>query len=92
MIGTKGESFDDVERYIAHVLDRLPEAYRASLDVSHWVTQQRGVADGTITLKDAVRSMPRLARVGGACPCANSVRWVMDVGASPPGGAPTLHP
>jgi hypothetical protein len=23
--------------------------------------------------------MPRLARVGGACPCANSVRWVVDV-------------
>ena len=92
MIGTKGECFDDVERYIAHVLDRLPEAYRASLDVSHWVALQRGIADGTITLTDAVRSMPRLARVGGACPCANSVRWVMDAGASPPGGAPTLHP
>ena len=92
MVGTKGERFDDVERYIAHVLDRLPEAYRASLDVSHWAEQQRGVAGGTITLKDAVRSMPRLARVGGACPCANSVRWVMDAGASPPGGAPALHP
>ena len=44
---------------------------------------QRGVAAGTIELKKAIASMPRLARVGGACPCSKSVRWVMDV----PGGA-----
>lgn len=92
MIGTKGERFDDVERYIAHVLDQLPEAYRASLDVSHWAEQQRGVAGGTIALQDAVRSMPRLARVGGACPCANSVRWIVEAGAGTPLGEPKLHP
>jgi hypothetical protein len=79
MIGHDGEQFEDVEEYIAHVLARLPEAYRASIDVKHWIEMQRGVAGGTIELKKAIASMPRLARVGGACPCANSVRWVMNV-------------
>jgi hypothetical protein len=37
-------------------------------------------------LKDAMKSMPHLARVGGACPCANSVRWVMAVDAPAGGG------
>lgn len=77
-IGVDGGTFDDVEKYIAHVLANLPEAYRASVDVSHWAEVQRGVSAGTIALKDALRSMPRLARVGGACPCANSVRWIVE--------------
>ncbi|MGH2379279.1 MAG: Phenylacetic acid catabolic protein [Candidatus Limnocylindria bacterium] len=88
-IGFDGERFDDVELYIRHVLDRLPESYRASVDVKHWADIQRKVSAGEITLKDAVKSMPRLARVGGACPCANSVRWVMETGAS--GERGTLH-
>jgi 1,2-phenylacetyl-CoA epoxidase catalytic subunit len=78
MVGHDGETFTDVEAYIAHVLAHLPEAYRASIDVKHWTLMQRGVANGTIELKKAINSMPRLARVGGSCPCANSVRWVMD--------------
>lgn len=77
-IGFDGRRFDDVEAYIAHVRDRLPEAYRASIDVSHWAETQRKVARGEVELKEAIKSMPRLARVGGACPCANSVRWVME--------------
>ena len=93
LIGVDGQTFDDVERYIAHVRDHLPEAYLASVDVKHWAELQRGVARGTVTLENAVKSMPRLARVGGACPCANSVRWVVDVEV-PAGGAevPRLHP
>jgi hypothetical protein len=78
MVGFAGETFTDVEQYIAHVLARLPEAYRASIDVKHWADVQRKVARGEMPLKEAVASMPRLARVGGACPCAKSVRWVMD--------------
>ncbi|MGH2499442.1 MAG: Phenylacetic acid catabolic protein, partial [Candidatus Limnocylindria bacterium] len=78
MIGFAGERFDDVEAYVRHVRDRLPEAYLASIDVRHWAETQRAVAAGTMALKEAIASMPRLARVGGACPCANSVRWVMD--------------
>ena len=86
MIGFGGETFDDVERYVAHVRDRLPEAYLASIDVKHWAELQHGVANGTVALENALKSMPRLARVGGACPCANSVRWVVDVEV-PPNGA-----
>jgi hypothetical protein len=86
MVGHDGESFTDVEQYIAHVLARLPEAYRASIDVKHWIEMQRGVANGTIELKKAMNAMPRLARVGGACPCANSVRWVVDAPAGATGG------
>jgi hypothetical protein len=92
MIGFDGEQFSDVETYIAHVLSRLPEAYRASIDVKHWIEMQRGVAAGTIELKKAIASMPRLARVGGACPCSKSVRWVMDVPEGPSGGGERLNP
>ncbi|MGH2451729.1 MAG: Phenylacetic acid catabolic protein [Candidatus Limnocylindria bacterium] len=86
-IGFDGERIEDVEAYIGHVLARLPEAYRASIDVQHWAEMQRKVASGEVELKDAVRSMPRLARVGGACPCANSVRWVVDLPAGMADGA-----
>ena len=82
MIGTHGEVFSDVEKYIAHVLANLPEAYRASIDVKHWADLQRKVARGEMPLKEAINSMPRLARVGGACPCAKSVRWVMESAAN----------
>ena len=78
MVGTHGESFDDVEKYVAHVLANLPEAYRASIDVKHWADTQRKVVRGEMPLKEAINSMPRLARVGGGCPCAKSVRWVQD--------------
>lgn len=91
-IGVEGSRFEDVEAYIAHVLANLPEAYRASVDVSHWAEVQRAVSNGTMQLKDALRSMPRLARVGGACPCANSVRWVVEVGPGNAEGAQRLHP
>ena len=92
MIGTDGEEFTDVEEYIAHVLAHLPEAYRASIDVKHWTLMQRGVASGATPLKTAINSMPRLARVGGACPCSKSVRWVMDVPEGISGGGERLHP
>jgi benzoyl-CoA 2,3-dioxygenase component B len=79
LIGSDGAKFDSVEAYIRHVREQLPEAYSASRDVSQWARLQRGVAAGTTTLKDAMKSMPHLARVGGACPCSNSVRWVSEL-------------
>lgn len=91
-IGVDGSTFEDVESYVGHVLANLPEAYRSSVDVSHWAALQRAVSTGTTTLKDAMRSMPRLARVGGACPCANSVRWVVDVGGANSGEPEKLNP
>jgi len=78
MVGTHGEAFTDVEKYIAHVLANLPEAYRASIDVKHWADLQRKVTRGEMPLKEAISSMPRLARVGGGCPCAKSVRWIQE--------------
>jgi len=86
MVGFDGEQFTDVEKYIAHVFAHLPEAYRASVDVKHWMEMQRKVAKGEIELKAAINSMPRLARIGGACPCSRSVRWVMDVPEAVSGG------
>jgi len=86
MVGTHGEAFDDVEKYVAHVLAALPEAYRASIDVKHWADMQRDVAAGTKTLKDAMASMPRLARQAGGCPCGKSVRWVIGETGGTAGG------
>ena len=82
MVGTKGESFSDVEQYVAHVLASLPEAYRASIDVKHWADLQRKVSRGEIPLKEAISSMPRLARMSGGCPCAKSVRWIQESAAN----------
>jgi hypothetical protein len=36
------------------------------------------VSRGELPLKEAIGSMPRLARMGGGCPCAKSVRWVQE--------------
>jgi len=83
MVGTHGETFTEVEKYIAHVLTNLPEAYRASVDVKHWAEMQREVHVGTKTLKEAMASMPRLARQAGGCPCGKSVRWVVDANGRP---------
>ena len=92
MVGVDGKQFTDVEEYIAHTLAHLPEAYRASVDVKHWIEMQRKVANKEIELKAAINSMPRLARVGGACPCSKSLRWVMDVPEGATGGGERLHP
>jgi 1,2-phenylacetyl-CoA epoxidase catalytic subunit len=91
MWGFDGEQFRDPSDHIAHVASHLPEAYRSSVDVTHWADMLRKVHAKQVTLKDAIRSMPRLARVGGPCPCSRSVRWVVeDAGAAGQGGA--LHP
>jgi 1,2-phenylacetyl-CoA epoxidase catalytic subunit len=92
MVGHDGQTFTDVEEYIAHVLAHLPEAYRASVDVKHWIAMQRQVASGAIALKTAMSAMPRLARVGGACPCSKSVRWVMDLPEGEPGAQQRPNP
>ncbi len=93
MYGFDGQTFDDPEKCIADVAAHLPEAYRASVDVRHWSNMLRKVHAGEVSLKDAIKSMPRLARVGGSCPCARSVRWVMDVdGGGASGEGARLHP
>jgi len=87
LVGFDGERFDDAEACIRHVAAHLPEAYRASVDVKHWADMLRKVHAQQVPLKDAIKSQPRLARVGGPCPCSRSVRWVVEEpvrGASPP--------
>ena len=78
LIGADGVRFDNVETYVRHVREQLPEAYCASRDMRQWASLQHEVAAGSTTPKDASGAMPHLARVGGACPCSNSVRWVVE--------------
>jgi benzoyl-CoA 2,3-dioxygenase component B len=78
MIGVNGETFTDVDAYLAHLGQHLPDAYLASKDVKHYADTLRKVVAGEVPLKDAIRSMPRLERGAGTCSCANSVRWVVD--------------
>ena len=78
MIGFAGESFTDVEEYVRHLAAHLPEPYLASRDMKHYVETLRQVHAGTITLEQAIRKVPSLKRVGGACPCSKSVRWVVE--------------
>ena len=90
LVGFSGERFDDVETYVGHLTQRLSAAYLASLDVKHYLANLRAVHAGTMTVKAAIKSMPRLARMKGTCPCSNSVRWVVDV--APSADAAGLNP
>jgi len=82
LTGWEGETFDDVESYLAHLKRHLPDAYRASSDFRDYVNQVTKIGAGELTADEAARQMPALRRVGGACPCSKSVRWVAENGAS----------
>jgi ring-1,2-phenylacetyl-CoA epoxidase subunit PaaA len=89
MIGTRGEAFDTVDAYLAHLKEHLPEPYLASRDLSVYVATLRDVAAGTVAPEQASRRMPSLKRVGGVCPCSKSVRWIVEEPeAVPAAGAP----
>jgi 1,2-phenylacetyl-CoA epoxidase catalytic subunit len=81
MIGFNGQSYTDVDAYVKHLAAALPEPYMVSHDVRHYVNNLRNVIAGKLTIKDAVKNTPHLERVGGKCPCSNSVRWVMGLDA-----------
>jgi 1,2-phenylacetyl-CoA epoxidase catalytic subunit len=78
MIGVEGEAFADVDAYIRHLTQHLPEAYLTTRDMRAYTEMLRQVAAGTMPREEAVKRMPRLKRVGGSCPCSRAVRWVMD--------------
>jgi hypothetical protein len=78
MTGVDGGRFDDVDAYARHLKSRLPEAYSAGSDFRDYLETLRRVVGGELTVRDAVGRMPQLRRVGGACPCSKSVRWVID--------------
>jgi 1,2-phenylacetyl-CoA epoxidase catalytic subunit len=78
MVGVDGEAFADVEEYLRYLAKNLNEGYVLSRDMKHYAEAIRGVAAGTLTVKDAIMKMPKLKRVGGTCPCSKGVRWVME--------------
>jgi len=78
MVGVDGETFTDAEEYLRYLAKHLNEGYVASRDMRNYAQALRGVAAGTLTVKDAIMKMPKLKRVGGTCPCSKGVRWVME--------------
>jgi benzoyl-CoA 2,3-epoxidase subunit B len=90
LIGTRGEAFDTVDGYLAHLKGHLPEPYLASRDLSAYVATLREVRAGTLDPGQASKRMPSLKRVGGVCPCSKSVRWIVEEPqpAPTPPGAP----
>ena len=94
MIGTRGEAFDTVDGYLAHLKTHLPEPYLASRDMSVYLGTLREVTAGTLAPEQASRRMPSLKRVGGVCPCSKSVRWIVEEpeAAPAPGPAPAPTP
>ena len=62
-------------RYLAA---NLNDGYIASRDMKLYAEALRAVVSGEKTPAEAIKSMPRLKRVGGTCPCSKGVRWVME--------------
>jgi benzoyl-CoA 2,3-dioxygenase component B len=80
MVGTHGESYTDVDSYLRHLKQTLPEPYLHSRDLKSYLETLRDVVAGRTTVDQAIRKMPKLKRVGGMCPCSRSVRWVVEDG------------
>ncbi|HEX5031619.1 MAG TPA: Phenylacetic acid catabolic protein [Candidatus Eisenbacteria bacterium] len=80
MVGTRGESYTDVDSYLRHLKQNLPEPYLHSRDLKSYLETLRDVVAGRTTVDQAIRKMPKLKRVGGMCPCSRSVRWVVEDG------------
>jgi 1,2-phenylacetyl-CoA epoxidase catalytic subunit len=78
MTGVDGETFATVPEYLKHLIRNLPESYLASRDFKDYVEALTQVAEGKMKAEEAAGKMPSLRRVGGACPCSKSVRWVVD--------------
>ena len=78
MRDTTGAEIKDVEQYKRTLYKTLPDAYPQGRDFKDYLRLVREVAAGTTTKEHAVGQMPELSRVGGVCPCARAVRWVVD--------------
>ena len=78
MIGIDGEVFTTADDYLRYLGQNLNDGYMASRDMRVYAEALTKVAAGEMTVEDAVHSMPKLKRVGGACPCSKGVRWVME--------------
>ncbi|MEM8963599.1 MAG: Phenylacetic acid catabolic protein [Acidobacteriota bacterium] len=78
LVGVDGEEFETVEAYVEHLRQHLPAAYLAGSDFLGYIQTLGKVQSGELDLRTAVNQMPSLRRVAGTCPCAKSVRWVVD--------------
>lgn len=78
MVGFAGETFTSLPDYLQHLIQNLPESYRASRDYKEYVQALTEVVEGRMTVEQATGRMPALRRVAGACPCSKSVRWMVD--------------
>jgi 1,2-phenylacetyl-CoA epoxidase catalytic subunit len=78
MVGVDGETFGDLHAYLQHLSAQLPDAYRAGRDYKDYVELLAQIERGETTIEKASSKMPALRRVGGACPCSKSVRWVAE--------------
>lgn len=90
LVGFAGETFDTAQDYLRRLTASLPESYRASRDFRDYAEALIQVGEGKLTPEQAAGRMPSLRRVGGACPCSKSVRWVVDD--PPPVQAPAVQP
>ena len=82
-VGSRGERFETLPEYLAHLRQTLPESYLASSDFREFAGALERVEAGEVTADEASREMPQLRRVAGSCPCSKSVRWVVDQPAVP---------
>jgi hypothetical protein len=78
LVGARGETFEDVDAYVRHLTQTLPDPYLHSRDMRQYVETLRDVVAGRVTPEQAMKKMPNLKRVGGVCPCSKSVRWVVE--------------
>jgi hypothetical protein len=78
MVGIDGETFTDVDAWLHYLAKHLNSGYMASRDLKMYADVLRKVAAGELKPDEASKRMPKLKRVGGACPCSKSVRWVVD--------------
>jgi 1,2-phenylacetyl-CoA epoxidase catalytic subunit len=82
MIGVDGRTFTDVEDYLRHLAEVLPQAYLASKDMADYRDLIRKVAAGEVTPEQAAMKSPVLKRKDASiCPCSKAVRWVDVEGA-----------
>ena len=76
MIGVDGRTFDDIQEYLRHLAQHLPESYLAGKDFEFYAELLKKVVAGELKPEEAAHQSPSLARVGGSCPCSKAVRWI----------------
>ncbi len=77
LVDRAGNDMTDFDAFRKEMGRVQPDAYVVNRDYIDYLEKARQVATGELDQVDAVRTMPQLSRVGGACPCSNAVRWVV---------------